>query len=55
LFETGIRQFRMAMSMVWGRRFDPDNIARLVADALETVAEFGEPGEEARHLTDSFG
>ncbi|MFL6113414.1 MAG: phenylacetate--CoA ligase family protein [Catenulispora sp.] len=52
MFETGIRQFRMAMSMVWGRRFDPDNIARLVADALETVAEFGEPGEEARHLTD---
>ena len=52
MFETGIRQFRMAMSMVWGRRFDPDNIARLVADALETVAEFGEPGEEARNLTD---
>jgi phenylacetate-coenzyme A ligase PaaK-like adenylate-forming protein len=42
----------MAMSMVWGRRFDTDNIARLVADALETVAEFGEPGEEARNLTD---
>lgn len=52
MFETGVRQFRMAMSMVWGRRLDPDNVARLVADALATLAEFGEPGVDVEHLTD---
>jgi len=52
LFETGIRQFRMAMGMVSGRRLDPHNIERLVDDALATLAEFGEPGEDAQTLTD---
>ena len=33
VFDTGVRQFRMAMGMVWGRRLDPDNIGRLVEDA----------------------
>src|SRR5260221_12716254 len=42
----------MAMGVVWGRRFDPDKIARLVDDALATIAEFGEPGADARQLTD---
>lgn len=50
--ETGVRQFRMVMGMVWGRRLDPDNIARLVDDALATIAEFGEPGSDARELID---
>ena len=27
VFETGIRQFRMAMGMVWGYRIDPQNSA----------------------------
>jgi phenylacetate-coenzyme A ligase PaaK-like adenylate-forming protein len=52
MFETGIRQLRMAMGMVWGRRLDPGNIARLVDDALATIAEFGEPGVDARVLLD---
>lgn len=52
MLETGIRQFRMAMGMVWGRRLKPDNIARLVDDALATLAEFGEPGPDARELVD---
>lgn len=52
MLETGIRQFRMAMGMVWGRRLKPDNIARLVDDALATLAEFGEPGADARELVD---
>ena len=34
MFETGIRQFRMAMGMVWGRKLDTTNLARLVDDAL---------------------
>ena len=52
MFETGIRQFRMAMGMVWGRKMDPGNIARLVDDALATLAEFGEPGVGVRELVD---
>ncbi len=52
MFETGIRQFRMAMGIVWGRKLDPRNIERLVADALATLREFGEPGADARILTD---
>jgi phenylacetate-CoA ligase len=52
MFETGIRQFRMAMSMVWGRKVDPTNIGRLVNDALATLAEFGEPGMDVQTLTD---
>lgn len=52
MFETGIRQFRLAMGMVWGRKMDPTNIARLVDDALATLAEFGEPGVDVRELVD---
>jgi phenylacetate-CoA ligase len=52
MFETGIRQFRLAIGMVWGRRLDPRNIARLVEDGLATLAEFGEPGVGARELVD---
>jgi phenylacetate-coenzyme A ligase PaaK-like adenylate-forming protein len=44
MFGTGIRQFRMAMSMVWGHRIDPANIGLLVDDVLATLAEFGTLG-----------
>lgn len=53
MFDTGIRQFRMAMGVVWGRRIDPANVARLIDDALATLAEFGEPGADAQALTES--
>jgi phenylacetate-CoA ligase len=52
LFETGIRQFKMAMGMVWGRKLDPINITRLLDDAMATIAEFGAPGTGARELID---
>jgi phenylacetate-coenzyme A ligase PaaK-like adenylate-forming protein len=52
VFDTGVRQFRLAMGMVWGRRLDPDNIERLVEDAIRTIAEFGEPGDDVQDLTD---
>jgi phenylacetate-coenzyme A ligase PaaK-like adenylate-forming protein len=52
MFETGIRQFRMAMGMVWGRRLNARNIGRLIDDALATLGEFGEPGADARQLID---
>jgi phenylacetate-coenzyme A ligase PaaK-like adenylate-forming protein len=50
MFETGVRQFRLALGMVWGRRLDPGNVARLVGDVLATLAEFGEPGTDADEL-----
>jgi phenylacetate-coenzyme A ligase PaaK-like adenylate-forming protein len=50
MFETGVRQFRLALGMVWGRRLDPANVARLVGDVLATLAEFGEPGTDADEL-----
>jgi phenylacetate-CoA ligase len=52
VLDTGIRQFRMAMGIVWGRRLDPTNIERLVGDALATLAQFGEPGEDVGMLVD---
>lgn len=52
MFETGVRQFRLAMGMVQGRRLDPRNVARLVEDTLATLAEFGEPGADAAELID---
>lgn len=50
MFETGIRQFRMAMSMVWGKPIDPRNVEHLVADALKTLEEFGAPGDDVQQL-----
>jgi phenylacetate-CoA ligase len=52
MLETGIRQFRMAMGMVWGRKLDTTNLARLVEDALATLAEFGEPGSDVQAVLD---
>ncbi|MGH3398775.1 MAG: phenylacetate--CoA ligase family protein [Streptosporangiaceae bacterium] len=50
MFDTGIRQLRMAVGMLSGRRLNPGNIGRLVDDALATLAEFGEPGADAQQL-----
>jgi phenylacetate-CoA ligase len=50
MFETGVRQLRMAIGMISGRRLDTRNISRLVDDALATLAEFGEPGADAQQL-----
>jgi phenylacetate-coenzyme A ligase PaaK-like adenylate-forming protein len=52
VFETGIRQFRMAMAMVNGRRIKPQIIQRLVADADATLREFGSPGDDVDMLLD---
>jgi phenylacetate-coenzyme A ligase PaaK-like adenylate-forming protein len=52
MFETGVRQFRLALGMVQGRRLDPRNVARLVDDVLATLAEFGEPGAHVAELID---
>ncbi|GIG21708.1 hypothetical protein Cch01nite_24320 [Cellulomonas chitinilytica] len=53
MFETGVRQLRMALSMTWGRPFDTGSLTRLVADAVATVAEFGELGLEAREVIET--
>jgi phenylacetate-CoA ligase len=52
MFETGIRQFRLALGMAQRRRLDPRNVERLVGDVLATVAEFGAAGAEAAELVD---
>lgn len=52
MFETGVRQFRLALGMVQGRRLDPRNVARLVDDVLDTLAEFGELGGDVAELID---
>jgi phenylacetate-CoA ligase len=52
MFETGVRQLRMALAMVRGRRIDPGNVERLVADALVTLDVFGRPGDDVQELLD---
>lgn len=52
MFETGVRQFRMAMSMLWGRPVNPRNVERLIQDGLETLEEFGVPGDDLQQLLD---
>jgi phenylacetate-CoA ligase len=52
MFETGIRQFRLALGMVQRRRLDPRNVERLIEDVLATVAEFGQAGADAAELVD---
>jgi len=50
MFETGVRQIRMAVGMVTGRRLNTANLNKLVDDAVATIAEFGEPGTDAQTL-----
>jgi phenylacetate-coenzyme A ligase PaaK-like adenylate-forming protein len=52
VLDTGVRQLRMAMGMVSGRRLNTRNLGRLVADALATLEEFGEPGADAGEVID---
>ncbi len=52
MFETGIRQFRMAMAMLNGRRIKPRLIQQLIADADATLREFGSPGDDVDDLLD---
>jgi phenylacetate-CoA ligase len=52
MFETGVRQLRMAVSMVTGRPINPANVERLVGDAVATVAAFGSPGDDTQELLD---
>jgi phenylacetate-coenzyme A ligase PaaK-like adenylate-forming protein len=42
----------MALGMVQGRRLSTRNLARLVDDALKTIAEFGEPGADVGEVID---
>lgn len=52
MFETGIRQFRMAMAMMWGWHIKPRVIEHMVADALKTLEEFGAAGDDVQQLLD---
>jgi len=52
VFETGIRQFRMAMAMMWGWHIKPRIIEHMVADTLKTLQEFGAAGDDVQQLLD---
>ncbi|MEU6757726.1 AMP-binding protein [Streptomyces sp. NPDC046685] len=52
MLETGVRQVRVAMSMVFGRRLNVRAVERLVADALATLEEFGSLGDDVDELAD---
>ncbi len=52
MFETGIRQVRLALSMLGGRPIQPKVLTGLIDDALATLAEFGKPGDDVGQLVD---
>ncbi|MFF2789143.1 phenylacetate--CoA ligase family protein [Streptomyces sp. NPDC058049] len=52
MLETGVRQVRVAMAMVFGRRLNVRAVERLVADALLTLEEFGSLGDDVGELAD---
>jgi phenylacetate-coenzyme A ligase PaaK-like adenylate-forming protein len=52
MFETGVRQLRMALSMLRGAPISPRNLERLVEDARATLREFGAPGSDVEQLLD---
>ncbi|MEA2194134.1 MAG: hypothetical protein QOG42_568 [Solirubrobacteraceae bacterium] len=52
MFETGVRQLRLAMSMVSGRPINARNVERLIGDALATLDAFGSPGDDLQEMLD---
>src|SRR6478609_11930136 len=52
MFETGVRQTRLALAMVRGRPISPGLVERLVQDARATLEEFGSPGDDVGQLID---
>lgn len=52
MLETGVRQVRVAMAMVFGRKLNVRTVERLVADALATLEEFGSLGDDVDELAD---
>src|SRR5215831_12676129 len=52
MFETGVRQLRMAVGMAMGRRLSTRNLVHLIEDALATIEEFGQPGADAGQVVD---
>jgi len=52
VFETGVRQLRMAWSILRGVPISPGNLERLIEDARATLREFGAPGEDVEQLID---
>jgi len=52
VFETGVRQMRVAFATVFGRPMPIRALQLLVSDALATLEEFGSPGDDVQHLLD---
>ena len=52
MFETGVRQLRLALSMVRGKPINTRNVERLIGDALATLEAFGSPGDDLQEMLD---
>ena len=52
MFETVVRQLRMAWSILRGVPISPGNLERLIDDARATLREFGAPGSDVERLID---
>jgi phenylacetate-coenzyme A ligase PaaK-like adenylate-forming protein len=52
MLETGVRQVRMVFGVAMGHRLNTRNLVRLIGDALATIREFGEPGDDAAAVID---
>lgn len=50
MFETGVRQLRMAWSIMRGAPISPGNLERLIGDARATLRAFGAPGDDVGQL-----
>jgi phenylacetate-CoA ligase len=52
VFQTGLRQLRVASATVLGRPLPVRALRRLVDDAVATLVEFGSPGDDVAQLLD---
>ncbi|MEU5498792.1 AMP-binding protein [Streptomyces griseofuscus] len=55
MFGTAFRQLRYSMAILRNRRIRPGDLERIARDLIETLAEFGEPGEDSVLLPGQSG
>ncbi|MFD7450653.1 phenylacetate--CoA ligase family protein [Kitasatospora sp. NPDC059827] len=55
MFATAISQLRYGAAILTNRRIRPGDLERLARDLVDTIAEFGEPGEDSAQLPGRAG